>query len=81
MRGDDSGGILKTGIVYTETVVHLAPERFAADVPYQVAIIRLDDGGRFTARIEGERVAIGDAVIETCTHDGISFFRRSAQAA
>ena len=28
-----------TGVVYTETVVHLAPERFAADVPYQVAIV------------------------------------------
>jgi uncharacterized OB-fold protein len=68
---------LKAGVVYTETVVHLAPERFAADVPYQVAIVRLDDGSRLTARIEGERVAIGDAVAESRTQDGIPFFRKA----
>jgi hypothetical protein len=68
---------LKTGVVYTETVVHLAPERFAADVPYQVAIIQLDEGGRLTARIDGERVSIGDAVTERRSQDGISFFRKT----
>ena len=30
------------GTVYTETVVHLAPERFAGEVPYQVVIVDLD---------------------------------------
>jgi len=68
---------MRTGLVYTETIVHLAPERFAADVPYQVAIIALDGGGRLTARIEGERVAIGDFVSESSTRDGIPFFRKS----
>jgi uncharacterized OB-fold protein len=67
---------LRTGTVYTETVVHLAPERFAADVPYQVAIVKLDDGRRITARVDGERVAIDDPVVETSTRDGISFFRK-----
>jgi uncharacterized OB-fold protein len=67
----------RRGLVYTETIVHLAPERFAAEVPYQVAIVTLNDGGRITARVEGERVAIGDRVIEIRIRDGISFFEKS----
>ncbi|HCC59310.1 MAG TPA: hypothetical protein DEQ47_19020 [Solibacterales bacterium] len=56
---------MRSGVVYTETVVHLAPPAFAADAPYQVAIVTLEDGSRLTARIGGERVVIGDRVIET----------------
>jgi uncharacterized OB-fold protein len=69
---------MRTGLVYTETVVHLAPERFAAEVPYQVIIVKLDDGGSVTARVGGERVVIDDRVIEAGTRDGIPFFRKSA---
>jgi uncharacterized OB-fold protein len=68
---------MRTGTVYTETVVHLAPVRFAADVPYQVAIITLESGERLTARIEGERVAIDDAVTEVEARDGVPWFRKS----
>ena len=68
---------MRTGTVYTETIVHLAPTRFAADVPYQVAIVTLDGGERLTARIEGDRVAIDDSVIEAESRDGIPFFRKS----
>jgi uncharacterized OB-fold protein len=78
---------MRTGTVYTETVVHLAPTRFTADVPYQVAIIELNSGefssgDRLTARIEGARVAIGDAVTETeagtdGSNDSIPFFKKS----
>src|SRR2546427_254357 len=46
-----------TGTVYTETVVHLAPEAFAKDVPYQVVIVSLEDGSRVTGRMLGEGVA------------------------
>ena len=67
---------MNSGVVYTETIVHLAPERFAADVPYQVAIVKLDDGESVTVRIEGERVEIDDRVTEADTRDGIPFFRR-----
>jgi uncharacterized OB-fold protein len=56
---------MRRGVVYTETVVHLAPPAFADEVPYQVAIVTLQDGSRVTARINGERVAIGDAVTES----------------
>ena len=67
-----------TGIVYTETVVHLAPEAFAAEVPYQVAIVTLENGSRVTARIQGERVAIDDHVEEAEVREGVPFFRKSA---
>lgn len=68
---------MRTGTVYTDTVVHLAPERFAAAAPYQVAIVEVDGGGRITARIEGERVAIGDRLIEVEAQDGVPFFRKA----
>ena len=67
---------MTSGIVYTETVVHAAPEQFVADAPYQLAIVSLDEGGRQTVRIEGERVAIGDHVAFVELRNGIAFFRK-----
>jgi len=67
---------MRSGIVYTDTVVHLAPERFAADVPYQVIIVTLDGGGRLTARVDGDRVTIDDRVVDAGTRDGIPYFRK-----
>jgi uncharacterized OB-fold protein len=65
------------GVVYTETVVHMAPPAFEKDVPYQVAIVSLDTGERVTGRIEGERVSIDDRVALVDTRDGVPFFRKS----
>jgi len=65
-----------TGSVYTETVVHLAPEAFAADVPYQVVIVTLEDGSRTTGRVLGDRVAINDRVEQVETRAGVPFFRK-----
>ena len=65
-----------TGSVYTETVVYLAPEAFAADVPYQVVIVTLEDGSRTTGRVFGDRVAIDDRVEQVETRDGVPFFRK-----
>jgi uncharacterized OB-fold protein len=67
---------MRSGIVYTETVIWSAPEAFAGDVPYQTAIVTLDGGGRVTVRVAGERVAIGDRVTGTEPRDGIPFFRK-----
>jgi len=72
---------MKTGVIYTETVVHAAPEQFVADAPYQLAIVSLDEGGRLTARITpGARVAIGDPVEfdeeTSAARNGIPFFRK-----
>ena len=49
-------------IVYTETVIHFAPERFAAQAPYQIAVVEFEDRRREMVRISGERVVIGDRV-------------------
>jgi uncharacterized OB-fold protein len=71
---------MRTGIVYTDTVVHLAPTQFAGDVPYQVVIVTLNGGEqgaeRLTARIAGERVSIGDSVTEIESRNGIPFFQK-----
>ncbi len=65
-----------TGSVYTETVVYLAPEAFAADVPYQVVIVTLEDGSRTTGRVLGDRVAIDDRVEQVEMRAGVPFFRK-----
>jgi uncharacterized OB-fold protein len=65
-----------TGTVYTETVVYSAPEAFVLDAPYQTAIVALDSGGRVTARISGDRVAIDDRVEQVETRNGVPFFRK-----
>ena len=67
---------MKTGVIYTETVVHAAPEQFVADAPYQLVIVSLDSGGRLTARMDGPRVSIGDAVEFAEDRGGVPFFRK-----
>ena len=68
---------MRTGTVYTETVIYSAPEAFVKDVPYQTAIISLDGGiGRVTGRIEGERVVIGDRVAEVEERNGVPYFKK-----
>lgn len=67
---------MRSGVVYTDTVVHIAPERFASDVPYQVVIVQFDDGSRATGRVDGERVVIDDRVLEMEPRDGVPYFRK-----
>ena len=67
---------MKTGVIYTETVVHAAPEQFAAEAPYQLVIVTLDEGGRVTARVSGDRVAIGDRVELAAERAGVMFFQK-----
>jgi uncharacterized OB-fold protein len=64
------------GVVYTETVVHAAPEAFVSDAPYQLAIVTLDAGGRLTGRILGERARIGDSVDFLEFRNGVPYFRK-----
>jgi uncharacterized OB-fold protein len=78
---------MPSGTVYTETVIYSAAEAFAADVPFQTAIVTLDDTSsaasgprgfpRIMGRILGDRVAIGDHVIEVETRDGVPFFQKT----
>ena len=65
-----------TGTIYTETLIHAAPEQFVKDAPYQLVIVDLDGGKRVTARIDGERVQIGDKVKEVESRDGVPFFSK-----
>jgi uncharacterized OB-fold protein len=68
---------MRTGTVYTETVIYSAAEAFASEVPFQTAIITLDEGRRLTARISGDRVSIGDRVVEVEARGGVPFFRKA----
>lgn len=63
--------------VYSETVVYSAPEAFLKDVPYQIAIVTLDDGSRVTGRILGEEVAVEDAVQLVEERGGVLYFRKA----
>jgi len=64
------------GVIYTETTVYAPPEQFAADAPYQLVIVTLENDKRLTARVLGERVAIGDSVELAETHNNIPFFHK-----
>jgi uncharacterized OB-fold protein len=71
---------MRTGIVYTETVIYSAAEAFASEVPFQTAIVTLNESsgsGRLTCRIAGDRVSIGDRVVEVESRDGVPFFRKA----
>lgn len=65
-----------TGIVYTQTVVHSAPEAYVADAPYQLVIVTLEDGRRVTGRMLGGTAAIDDKVELAEERHGTPYFRR-----
>ena len=71
----------RDGVVYTETVVFAPPEQYAADAPYQLAILDLDAGGRLTVRIltneGGERARIGERVVFVEERDGVAYYRKA----
>ena len=41
------------GLLYSHTVVHIAPEIFAAEAPYAVGIVDLEGGLRIAMRVLG----------------------------
>ena len=75
---------MRSGTVYTETVIYSAPEAFAAEAPYQTAIVTLDGvpsgPGRVTGRILGDRVSIDDLVVEVEQRNGVPFFKKALPA-
>jgi uncharacterized OB-fold protein len=76
--GDESEEIDLSGqgTVYSHTTLHAAAEIFEKDLPFQIAIVQLDGGPRLTARIEGDRVEIGDPVHLIRQTDGVSYFSK-----
>ena len=66
------------GRIYSFTTIHVAPEGFAGEAPYHVAVIDLDDGVRATARIEraaGRSIEIGSRVEFSQSDDHGFLFR------
>ena len=64
LDGDSAAGRGIYGTVYSHTFVREAPEDFAAQAPYHLALVKLDDGSLITAQLtdlEGE-IEIGDRV-------------------
>jgi uncharacterized OB-fold protein len=43
--------IATTGKVLTYTVIHIAPDQFADEAPYALAICEMDDGARLQAQL------------------------------
>jgi len=62
------------GRVYSCTTLYAAAEAFEKDLPFQIAIVVLDGGGRLTARIAGAPVAVGAEVLLREQRDGVYFF-------
>ena len=71
----------REGTVYTETIVYSPPEQFAADAPYQLAIIEHADGTRITVRILGkepaDRVRIGEHVKFAEARNGVLYYKKT----
>lgn len=65
---------MRQAIVYTETVIHSAPERFAAEAPYQIAVVEFPGGTRELVRIAGQRAMIGDRVQELAAPSSYPIF-------
>ncbi|MGC2657362.1 MAG: OB-fold domain-containing protein [Bryobacteraceae bacterium] len=70
---------MRNGIVYTETTVFIPPEQYAAQAPYQLAIVEFDGGGRRTVRITGPlNVQIGDIVRFVEEIGGVAYYSNVA---
>ncbi len=67
------------GKVYSWTTLHAAAEPFEKDLPFQIAIIQLEEGPRLTARIDGDHVEIDDEVRFVRERDGAKFFSLAAK--
>lgn len=66
------------GTVYSCTMLQAAATPFEKNLPFQIAIIELEEGPRLTARIQGEPVKIGDTVKQVEEKNGVQVFSLSA---
>ena len=68
------------GVIYTETLVHSAPEQFVAEAPYQLIIVLLDATElKVTGRMcPPDRVVIGDHVDFDHDRNGTPYFKKSS---
>ena len=63
--GGDRVPLSGRGRLLSWTVIRVAPARYAAEAPYSIALLELDEGPRLTARVDGEpeRFAAGQRVL------------------
>ena len=63
-RGGSAVALSGRGRLLSWTVIRVAPGRYAAEAPYTVGLLELEEGLRLTARLEGdpERLSAGEAV-------------------
>ncbi|OGL05694.1 MAG: hypothetical protein A3I03_11755 [Candidatus Rokubacteria bacterium RIFCSPLOWO2_02_FULL_68_19] len=63
-EGGSAVALSGRGRLLSWTVIRVAPGRYAAEAPYAVGLLRLEEGLRLTARLEGdpERWSAGQAV-------------------
>ena len=66
------------GEILTHTTIRVPPLGFEDQVPYDIAVVRLDEGINLTARIatqEGQTPKIGDRVSFVGNKEGANWFR------
>ena len=63
-EGGEAVPLSGRGRLVSWTVIRVAPGRYAAEAPYAVGLLQLEEGLRLTARLEGdpERWSAGQAV-------------------
>ena len=52
--GGESLDLTGRGRLLSWTVIRVAPARYAAEAPYAVGLLELDEGPRITARVAGD---------------------------
>ena len=67
---------MDNSVVYTECVVHLAPEALSAEAPYQLVIVEMDGKRRTGRMLQGARVSIGDSVKLAEERDGVALYQK-----
>ena len=63
--------------VYSCTTLRAAAAPFEKDLPFQIAIVELEEGPRLTVRIEGQHIKIGDTVQQVEERNGVQVFARA----
>jgi uncharacterized OB-fold protein len=64
-EGGESVALSGRGRLLSWTVIRIPPARYAAEAPYAVGLLELDEGPRLTARVAGdpERLAAGQPLV------------------
>jgi uncharacterized OB-fold protein len=62
------------GQIYSYTTIYTAPERLAAEAPYHIVLVDLDEGPRLTARLVEKEPTINQKVRLYKIEDSVYWF-------